>query len=202
MKKITSFILAIIIFNGLSGQTEETGPRMIIKTNFLPTIWSQIPGCGEYRLVYEQALPLSKSAFLVGLSYNSTPLLLARLFSDAKISGVRFQAQYKHYLSKGKYAPSGFYIGPHFSYNYAKLENSAVLGEYIQATYMNFNLLMGYQIIADDVFALDFFSGLGYKSNTFSSQDSGQNTGFVEPQSFDLMSGGKFTFGFNFGVAF
>ena len=202
MKTIFSFLLAATLINGISAQSEDSGPTMIIKTNFLPTIWSQIPGCGEFRLVYEQALPLSKSAFSVGLSYNSTPLLLARLFSDAKVSGVRFQAQYKYYLSKGKYAPSGFYIGPHFSYNFAKLEDSAVLGEYIEATYMNFNGLIGYQVIADETFALDIFSGLGYKSNTFSSnENSSQNTS-LSPESFELMSGTKFTFGFNFGIAF
>lgn len=198
MKNIIYFLFIFTCFNSLNAQQENIGPRIIIKTNFLPTVVSQLfPICGEYRLVYEQAVPLSKNAFLIGLSYNSTPLLFSSAYAKSTVNGIRFQAQYKYYLTKDKYAPTGAYIGPHFSYNYAKVENSDLFGELSHFTYVNFNILFGYQLIADERFAVDIFSGLGYKKNEFSSDDPNSTT----PDNVRLGSGAKFTFGFNFGIA-
>ena len=67
---------------------------------------------------------------------------------------------------------------------------------------MNINGLVGYQLITSGNFALDIFSGLGFKSN---SADIVANTGddFDDlNENLPLGTGPKFTLGFNFGLAF
>ena len=95
-------------------------------------------------------------------------------------------------------APEGFYIGPHVSYAQASIVSNANEMDKVQAVKMNFNGIIGYQLISSGGFALDLYAGLGFK--TLNWNFSG-NSGNI----FDLGTDKAVpavAFGFNFGYAF
>jgi len=100
----------------------------------------------------------------------------------------------------GDDAPSGFYVGPHFSYAWAKMKSNVNSSDYITASKMNIHIAMGYQVITKGGFALDIFTGLGVKNRTF------ESPGQLDDWADQLNLTNKFTvsvpFGFTFGYAF
>jgi hypothetical protein len=180
---------------------DESG--IVIKTNILPTIWGQIPFTGEYRIIYEQAVPSSPHSASIGLSLNTIPFLLSGVdaIQDLKVSGARIQLQYKLYLSKNNYAPMGFYIGPHFSYNTARFRDKNNPTDYVDLVFMNINGMIGYQVITSGRFVLDIFSGLGYKINSLNIVTN-SGSSLIDESDVPVGVGPKFSFGFNFGYAF
>ena len=200
MRKLLLGLLCLTFIINIQAQT----PKMVLKTNILPVLMGQIFGTSEYRIVYEQAMPETPHALAIGASYNSIPFLLnaSDIIQNLKVDGYRIQLQYKLYIGKGKTAPDGFYISPHFSYNTARFSRKSAPSDYLQVHLMNINGLVGYQLITSGNFALDIFSGLGFKSN---SADIVANTSddFDDlNENLPLGTGPKFTLGFNFGLAF
>ena len=105
---------------------------------------------------------------------------------------------YKFFLTNDK-APKGFYVGPYFSYAIGTFKNANKSSDHVKALKMNVAAILGYQIITKGGFALDIFTGLGFKKLTYSDSTTGT--------SFDMSNlTGKnvanVNFGFNFGYAF
>ncbi len=127
------------------------------------------------------------------------------------ILGFRLQGAYRFYLNKKlfsdekNYAPSGFYSGPVVSYSQAKLKfkNPLLKGNYIDAYSFFATWNTGYQAVFNR-FAIDFFSGLGYKKNdAISHQRRGGSVSINNPDPIPYYSNNfKISLGFNFGWAF
>jgi len=190
------------------GGKGEVIPQNIIKTSLLSPLWFQIPFTGEYRLVYERVVN-EKIALYLGVGYVGKSALLigsSSLTSDSAVQGLgigiagfRVHGGGKLYLTDFP-APKGFYIGPHFSYNTAKFFDKSQPNDYLKATFINFNVLVGYQFIVGGGFAFDMFSGFGYKINTWVLNIE-NSTIFNDELLFDRF-GVKFNLGFNLGYAF
>ena len=86
--------------------------------------------------------------------------------SPLKISGYRFQAQYKFILPFFKY-PCGLYIGPHASFStvYFSYMQRGYTKDFYKIVHRNISLLLGYQHMLNNKLFLDLYCGLGYKNN-------------------------------------
>lgn len=147
----------------------------VIKTNALPLLFGQIPLCGEIRLTYERMLAHNQSITL-GLSYNY-PSLFLLMFSGGNgpfglrigglsIRGGRMTLGYRFYPLKNVKAPAGLFLGPYFSYNFAKIKERGVSnGNYLIINQANASLIVGYQVKMSEHFFFEVFSGLGYRRN-------------------------------------
>jgi len=119
--------------------------------------------------------------------------------SQLNTSGFRGQVWYKFYIGRDTEAPKGFYVGPHISYGNANLVVNDDEANKLGIQKINFNGVIGYQIISGGGFALDVFTGLGVKNIKYT----------IEGETDDIIDGeleDKFTpavaFGLNFGYAF
>jgi hypothetical protein len=212
MKKLIVFFIAFIfIFNlkiGSSYAQEEKDFRFSIKTNPLAVLggpfWITIvPITGEYRVMFE-ARTLPRQSVQIGLGYlgPSSLINLTKLGDSISVSinGFRGQLMYKFFITNDK-APKGFYIGPYFSYATATFKNGNKSDDNLKTTKMNVAAVLGYQIISKGGFALDIFTGLGFKDLTYSYTAAGTTTRFnlgnLTPK-----SGVNVNFGLNFGYAF
>ena len=192
------------------------GQKRILKSNPLPILWGPIILTNEYRLIYETPLALRQSA-MIGVSYlakgpffdliwfaadTTKSAHWAQLGQDAHMNGIRVQGMYRLYLTKKHLAPRGIYIGPQASYSTAKITWKAYPDVYVQYTNVNANIFIGAQGVIENVFVVDFFTGIGYKTNTYEFRTNGKTytgnaigiSGRVE----DL----KLSLGFNLGYAF
>jgi hypothetical protein len=219
MKKVTYLLLIglVILFSGNRAQAQDSSSdkdfRFTVKTNPLTilggplyALWI-IPLTNEYKVVFE-AQTTSKQSVQIGLGYLGTsPLIqtfqnMRDVSNDTTVNSSGFHGQlwYKFFLT-GDDAPSGFYLGPHVSYAWAKMKNTADHSQYVTASKLNIHLAMGYQVITKGGFALDIFTGLGVKNKTFDSPG-----GDLEDWTDALSLTNKFTvsvpFGFTFGYAF
>jgi len=206
MKKLLfTFFLFIAAMSISFAQYDGKGKpehQYVIKTNLLPIAWGPIPFTGEYRLVGEAAIAPKQSVQLA-LSYlGPSAILNASSIQDTAgnnvgvtISGYRIQATYKFFLTKSE-APKGFYVGPHISFASAKLYDKNNKNNFVKADYFNAVAMLGYQVIADNGFAFDFFTGVGYKSNSITAQGNLKTSKFTFPNNM------KVYFGFNMGMAF
>jgi hypothetical protein len=187
-------------------QTGDKDFRFTIKTNPLSAMGGPlfvawiVPLTAEYK-VYLEAQTTQKQSIQLGLGYlGSSPLVasIADLGGDTSIvaSGFRGQLWYKFFMTSDN-VPSGFYIGPHFSYATAKLKNSAEPQKFFKATKLNINVVIGYQIITKGGFALDIFTGLGLKKKSFDTSAFELNQTFTDWKLFN-----KTTIGIPFGVSF
>lgn len=219
MKKVTYLLLIglIILLSGSRTYAQDSSSekdfRFTIKTNPLTVLGGPlyamwiIPLTNEYKVNFE-AQTTSKQSVQVGLGYLGTsPLIktfqnMKDVASDTTVSSGGFHGQlwYKFFIT-GDDAPSGFYIGPHFSYAWAKMKSSANTTDYITASKMNIHVAMGYQLITKGGFALDIYTGLGVKNKTFESPGSQ-----LDDWADELNLTNKFTvsvpLGFTFGFAF
>lgn len=216
-KTVRAIKIGFIIIAALSflpqesiAQQESNSPKMVIKTNPLAALggpfWVLIvPVTGEYRLMYEIKTTAKQSA-MIGASYLGPSLLLNldQITSDSasiegiNTSGFKLQAMYKFYLSRDIEAPEGLYIGPHISYAQASIVSNANEMDKVQAVKMNFNGIIGYQLISSGGFALDLYAGLGFKTLNWNfSGNSGNIFDFGTDKAVPAVA-----FGFNFGYAF
>lgn len=197
-KTLATLLLAILCVSSAKAQE----PMNIIKTNPLRVLWGQIPFTGEYGLTYERAIP-TKLGAQVWLGYTGPSAILNlenltdSIGQGISVSGVRVAPSVKFYLTSFE-SPKGFYVSPMVSYNTAKFKSNTNPNDYVKATFFNVNLLAGYQVIAGGAFALDIFSGLGFKSNKWEFNNP-SNSIFIEQAG---GTGAKVTLGFNAGVAF
>lgn len=158
----------------------------VIKTNPFAMLGGVMWFASEYRLLSEFIVAKNQSVTF-GVSYlGKSPITSAMFkampgFSGYKITvrGYRVQASHRFYLNNfrnginnvenNRYAPRGFYVSPHFSIATSKLAilDFAFQDYYIEMVHFNANLLVGCQLIARGGFAIDAFTGLGYKKNSW-----------------------------------
>lgn len=219
MKKLTCLLVLVlvIIMSGnrtfAQGSESDKDFRFTVKTNPLSVLGGPlyalwiIPLTNEYKVSFE-AQTMSKQSIQIGLGYLGTsPLIrtfqdMAESASDTTVTSGGFHGQlwYKFFLT-GDDAPAGFYVGPHFSYAWAKMKNSHDNSQYVTASKMNIHLALGYQVISKGGFALDIYTGFGVKNKTYETPD-GEMEGWLD----DLNLINKFAvsvpLGFTFGYAF
>jgi hypothetical protein len=219
MKKVTILLVIglVILISGNRTYAQETSSakdyRFTVKTNPLSVLGGPlyalwiIPLTNEYK-VYFEAQTTAKQSIQLGLGYLGTsPLIktfqnMAETDNDTTVNSGGFHGQlwYTFFLT-GDDAPSGFYIGPHVSYAWAKMKNSVDNSQYVSASKLNMHVAMGYQVITKGGFALDIFTGVGVKKKAFDTPG-----GEMEQWLDDLKLTNKFTvsvpFGFSFGYAF
>lgn len=190
------FLFILILFHSLCGinargQTDSLKPLPKEKEisydvlKFRPggllmspiVITSELGLSYEFTLAKDKALALeasllTKNVFLylgeqLDTANNRTGSNIVQVSQPLKISGYRFQAQYKWILPLYSSYPCGMYIGPHAS-------ASTVFFSYRQRGYStdfykihlnNISLLMGYQHFINNKFFFDLYFGLGYKYN-------------------------------------
>jgi hypothetical protein len=218
MKKLTFLLLTglVILVSGNNASAQDAGEkdfRFTVKTNPLSVLGGPlyamwiVPLTNEYK-VYFEAQTMQKQSIQLGLGYlGSSPLIQTAInMSDADndttvtSGGFHGQIWYKFFLT-GDDAPAGFYLGPHFSYAWAKMKNNYDDSQYLTASKMNIHCVFGYQIITKGGFALDIYTGLGVKSKAYETPG-----GEMEEWLDDLNLTNKFTvsvpLGFTFGYAF
>lgn len=215
MKGLRKILLMIIIamlgVSSIMAQNEDDSYSYVIKTNPLAALggpfWvTIIPVTGEYKLLFE-ARTMPKQSITLGASYLGPSLLLnldeltneGEQVSGVKTSGFRGQLMYKFFLSRDTEAPEGLYVGPHFSYASASIASKDNTANRVNMMKMNFNGLIGYQMISSGGFALDIFTGLGIKSSKWTPEGDSENV-FDLP--FQDKASPSVAFGFSFGYAF
>lgn len=194
----------------LQAQDDGYNPRMVLKTNPLSALggpfWVLIvPVTGEYKVLYEiKTMP--KQSLMVGGSYLGPSLLLnldeitssGNDISGIKTAGFKVQGMYKFFITRNTEAPEGFYVGPHASYASATIASQDNPDDFVTATKINVNGVLGYQLIADSGFALDIYAGLGYRNRQWAFEGD-SNTLF---ELTDNVASPTVAFGLNFGYAF
>ncbi|HDZ40349.1 MAG TPA: hypothetical protein ENH59_01530 [Bacteroidetes bacterium] len=215
MKGLRKILLMIVVIMlGVSSTMAQTGDnshRFVIKTNPLAALggpfWVTIvPVTGEYKVLFE-ARTMPKQSITLGASYLGPSLLLnldeltneGEEVSGVKTSGFRGQLMYKFFLSRDTEAPEGLYVGPHFSYASASIASKDNTSNKINMMKMNFNGIIGYQLITSGGFALDVFTGLGVKSSKWTPEGDSEEI-FDVP--FQNKAAASVAFGFSFGYAF
>lgn len=217
MRKVTYLLIMVLVILVSGSRTfaqdtsSEKDYKFTVKVNPLAALggpfWVAIvPVTGEYKIVAEYAFT-QKMSFQVGGSYIGPSVLLNldKIASDTsdisgiKTSGFKFTGMYKYFLSRDLSAPEGFYVGPHFSFAKAKIENKDDPSQNVGAQKMNINLCIGYQLITSGGFTLDIFTGIGYLQRKWDYE--GEESSGV----FDLgknKTGVSIPLGFSFGYAF
>jgi hypothetical protein len=214
-KYLLIVVLAILIAGSAAEAQQATTTtakdfKFSVKTNPLSALGGPlvvmwiVPITAEYKVIFE-AQTLKKQSIQVGLGYLGTsPLIKAMsdLGGDTAIvsRGFRGQLWYKFFLTSDD-APAGFYIGPHVSYATAKVKNNQIADEYIKASKLNVNVVLGYQVISKGGFALDVFTGLGLKNKTFSTSDASMDKTLGDLEMTNKTTIGV-PLGFSFGYAF
>lgn len=208
MKRISILLLLLAFVFGQSAKAQEDKDfRFTIKTNPLAALggplWvAFVPITGEYKILFE-ARTAKRQSIETGISYLGPSVLInldelseGDSVSGVKTSGFRVQFMYKFFLTKDQ-APEGFYVGPHFSYARATLENKDNPGDKLTASKLNVNVILGYQLITKGGFALNMYTGLGYKMRDYD---------YAEESDFGFDTGNSavpnVAFGFTFGYAF
>ncbi len=183
----------------------------VFKLNPFLIIWGTIPLSAEYRLVAEFTTSAHQST-QIGISYiDKSPLL--SLVPDSTgaselitVKGGRFEISHRFFINdKGKYAPQGFYFSPHISYASARISTKYYnsLGYYLKITQFNISALAGFQWLLGGKFAINVFSGWGYKKNKIEEHDPQQTIPYDGEEIFpNYNSPLKFTLGVYFGWAF
>jgi hypothetical protein len=208
MKK--TLLLTVFLLTGMGklvSAQEKSDFRFTIKTNPLsalggPLYVTIIPITGEYKLLFESRTAKNQS-IEAGIGYLGPSLLLNLdelsnndSVSGVKTSGFRVQLAYKFFLTKDP-APEGFYVGPHFSYAKARIKDKDNPEDSFSATKLNIDIIFGYQLITSGGFAMNVYTGLGFKIRDYS---------FNEESNFNFDYGNNkvpnVAFGFTFGYAF
>lgn len=217
MKNFFIALLAATAFmllhpGAVKAQEEGKDFRYVIKTNPLAAsagpLWVFIiPITGEYRVLFE-AQTLKKQSVEFGASYLGPPVFAnpqnwAEGDTSIRINGYRVQFKYKFFITKDE-APAGFYIAPHFSYATAKLKSDKNANDYLKASKTNFDAVLGYQLITKGGFALDIYTGLGFKIRDYKLSENGSVIDIDDLS--EILGANKpkpaIVFGLNFGYAF
>lgn len=215
MKKLKSILIIIcavmLMAPSVQAQDGDFSPTMVVKTNPLAALggpmWLAIlPLTGEYKALFEiKTAP--KQAVTIGASFLG-PSLLINLdqlsvdedgISNLNTSGFRGQLWYKFYIGRDTEAPKGFYVGPHVSYASASLVINDNDADKLGIQKINFNGVIGYQIITSGGFALDIYTGLGAKNIKY---NVGGDSGDIIDAELEDKFTPAVTFGLNFGYAF
>jgi hypothetical protein len=193
---------------------------LILKTNPLPILWGPIPLTSEFRLISELTVAHNQTNSIAISFLGKSPFVyimedITNQQGQTKllIRGMRFQMTHKIFINgilndlglrMPEYAPEGIYFAPHFSYSTAKFTNRYMnLHDiYIRATYVNINLLGGYQVKVIDKLILDMFTGMGYKKNNWIEYAPPNITTIDFDDIPFVYSPFKFYLGFNIGYAF
>lgn len=215
MKKLSFLFIAMMLLimakNPVTAQdiSGDKDFKFTIKTNPLSALggplWVLIvPLTSEYK-VYFEAQTTARQSIQIGAGYlASSPLLtnIGDIGGDTSLTcnGFRGQLWYKFFLTSDN-APGGFYIGPHVSYAAAKLQVKPKTGDFFQASKLNVHVVFGYQIVSKGGFALDIFTGLGFKNKKFDTSDFSTGETF-EDLDLDTKSGVSVPLGLAFGYAF
>jgi hypothetical protein len=169
--------LVLVLFSEQSfSQEAEKDCRFVVKTNPFSVLggplWALwiVPLSNEYKVNFE-ARTFKKQSVQVSIGYLGTSPIIKNLGdlegdTTIKTSGYHGQLWYKFYLTKDK-APNGFYVGPHFSYAWAKIKSSIDNSKYFTASKLQFHVALGYELITKGGFALDIFTGIGIKSKNY-----------------------------------
>ncbi len=214
MKKFISLLLIVsaiaLCVPQATAQEGAFSPKMIIKTNPLSALGGPfwlvvIPLTGEYKILFE-VKTLPSQSFTIGASYIGPSLLLnlddisasGTNISGINTAGYKVQGIYKFYINREAEGIEGFYLAPHFSYATASITSLDNAADVLTGAKLNINGLIGYQLISDGGFALDIYTGLGFRTLLWDMQgDSGSL--------FEIggdRSGPNVAFGVNFGFAF
>jgi len=188
----------------------------VYKTNPFALLWGSIPLTSEYRIIREDVIA-SQQSLQIGLSYLSKGPFIKLLegvrkvnnptgFGNRKIvfNGFRFQATYKWYLNDffnkilntDIHAPQGIYLAPHLSYSQAKLTFEPLVSRqiYIDMIHFNTGLIWGFQLASKKGFAIDMYSGMGYRRNVWYEQNGPFSRKQVDLSSFGFLINGNFKF--------
>lgn len=203
--------------------------RTIIKTNPTAILIGVMPiVTSEYRLLFEfPSGPFQSSQ--MGFSYLGKSPFIRYIENDTlkknpnayrlkmQISGFRFQASYRFFVNKWMeslglsseplYSPKGFYVSPHISYASAKITYKFAnqYDIYYRVNHFNVNMLFGCQFTLFRKFAVDMYTGLGYKQNQWIEHNQNVVKTVQPPKDFDIpgyFSPVKFNIGMNFGLCF
>lgn len=213
MKRIFIGVLTCVLLTGIfpggnvSAQDDGKDFRFTVKTNPLAALGGPfyvawvVPVTGEYKAAFE-AKTLDKQSFQVIGSYvGPSSIVNLQQISDSiaaiKVSGYRVQAMYKFFITSTDKSLEGFYLAPHFSYANASIADKNNTDDNVTGTKLNIHGVLGYQIITSGGFALDIYTGFGYRSVKW--QFNSQNTDFSDLSNKD---GINITLGLNFGYAF
>lgn len=197
-------------FNKLNNDIEKRA--IVIKSNPFPIIYGPIPFTNEFRLVGEMVTSRNNSVQL-GVSYLGKSLIFAYQEKndtsnsmDEKfiVRGIRIQGAYKFYLTKAFYGYNvhkGLYLAPFISYSSAMLSTKSLinLDIFINGTYIDYDLLFGYQKMYRDIIVLDVFTGLGYKDNNLYDHFTNKYKK-IEEEALNNDIHLKFILGFNIGI--
>ena len=181
-------------------------------------LWGNIPLTAEYRLVYEaptgpyESLQISISYLARGplalailnsdTSNGGTSAAQKKLNSELRFTGFRAQIMYRFFVLKIRSSPQGFYVGPHASYSYLKIYRPSNKDLFLQWVFMNASIQAGFQGVISHCFAIDFFTGLGYKYNYSEEHHPNGGTITAPISIIPKLDHVKFTLGMNFGYAF
>lgn len=147
----------------------------MIKTNPLVVLWGAIPFTSEYRLTYSTGTGNNQYVCISG-AYLGRNILL---FSDNRVighpgahnfhfKGFKTDFSYRWIISSwSNNMPSGLYIGTHISYAHLRIEHDNLNGltEHAFVEHIHATGIMGVKGRLFDVFYLDLFAGMGYKTN-------------------------------------
>lgn len=214
MKNLKKILLLICIaafgLNTINAQ-DAVSPRFTVKTNPLAAlggpIWvTIIPITGEYKVLFE-AKTMAKQSVTIGASYLGPSLLLnldqitadTSSLSGIQTSGFRGQLMYKFFLTREDSPLEGLYLAPHVSYAVASVKDKADPLNKIGVNKLNINALIGYQLISNGGFALDFYTGLGLKTIKWTFEG---NSNSIFDFEWKNKNAPAVAFGFSFGYAF
>jgi len=185
----------------------------VLKTNPYTPFWGPIPFTAEYRLLIE-SMTAPNQSLQIGFSYLDKSWLLMMmedsLFQTGQpklyFKGYRLQGSYRFYISPKTNGVKGFYAGPLVSLAVADISyrQRRIPTNYIRVRHFNANMIAGYQWIINDLFAVDVFCGLGYKSNRWFEHSSPFNYKILNTDEFGIIYNSplKIVCGFNVGVVF
>ncbi len=189
---------------------------IVIKTSPTAFIYGGIfPFTAEYRLMAEITTSRTQadqaSFSVLGKSMLLQAIETASNYSTSeilKVSGWRVQYAHKFYLiSRKKFAPSGFYIGPLLSYSNAHI--ALGLSRYYTHTYYDFrnfnaNVMIGLQAAKKNRVTFEVYAAAGYKSNKLFYHATSSNIGQLDTSDYGILYNTHInaTFGINMGYAF
>ncbi len=176
----------------------------IIKTNPLPLYWSDIPGTGEIRFVFERVIG-RKQTSQFGVSYLIQSLQPRQrennektFGSDVVMNGFKGQGSLKFYVIHGQLAPEGLYLSLQPAFSILKINGKGNPDDYLQVTYFKLNFLIGYQITVGRMFTIDLHTGGGYALN----QARIRGPGTLDTNTLKLGEGLRYVLDLNFGIRF
>jgi len=210
-KKLTLIALSLLLTNIICAQffndtINFKKSDILLKTSPLAILQGPILFTSEYRIAYEYSFIKNISMQLSGSYLGKSPMLyIVESVSNPPfkftVTGFRFMVEWKYYFNKELF--DKFYIGPQYSYSYAKITDkySSTFNDYIKAVYTNYSLKIGYQFILDNV-CIDIYYGLGYRDNQWI-EHINQNSTMLDNEDFELYKGNlKVILGFNVGFVY